>query len=79
MTEHQAEADLTLTDKGRIRVLENRVKDLEAMLERVRQFPADLDMSWTGLAVKQWIDTELGQTGNPAADNPWEGELPEDE
>ena len=53
------EADPTLTPEGKIRVLENRVKDLEAALERVRQFPADLEMSWTGLAVKQWIDTEL--------------------
>ena len=38
MTTHQAEANLKLTDKGWIRVLENRVKDLEAALQRSNQF-----------------------------------------
>jgi len=43
MTEHQAEASLTLTPEGRIRVLENRIKELEDMLDQVEHFPTGLD------------------------------------
>jgi hypothetical protein len=66
MTTHQGEANLTLTDKGRIRVLENRVKDLEGTvleqqrtLDGLRTFPGMAQMEWSPEAVQQWIDTQF--------------------
>jgi hypothetical protein len=66
VTTHQGEADLTLTPEGKIRVLENRVKDLEATvleqqrtLDKLRTFPGMAQMEWSPEAVQQWIDTQF--------------------
>jgi hypothetical protein len=62
VTTHQGEADLTLTPEGKIRVLENRVKDLEATvleqqrtLDKLRTFPGMAQMEWSPESVQQWI------------------------
>jgi len=57
MTKIEAEADLTLTEAGRIRVLENRVKDLEATLDQIRALHNDpgLDEVDRDIAVAEMI------------------------
>lgn len=66
MTTHQAEANLTLTKQGRIRVLENKVKELEQLLEKANALGEALSGEF--IAQVHFINTIKAIHNNPDLD-----------
>lgn len=56
LTEVIADPSLLASQNEQLKV---EITELRAALARVQQFPADLDLQWSGQAVKEWIDNAL--------------------